>query len=155
MGKELKVKPSLLLTLMYVIITICVIGASVCIVLGVCDFRSEAQKEADYRAELINNDLFDDAKDVIVYIKNHYPDINIDDIESMSCLGTVKTGDVRVAIVVRTENGGYYYFKITSEMKVAEDKMQTYTKFRVNYNNINSLSFEGKDLEILLEEVEK
>ena len=155
MSKELKVRPSPMLVLCYVAIAICILGFLACSVLGLVDFRSEEQKEIDYRNELVESGLFKEAKRVISYI-NKYPSQGPKktEIMSISCWGISKIGSTRAVVRITTYDNICYYYRVTKEFEVAFASENLYTDFVID-GRFSNLTLKDKELEILFEEVEK
>lgn len=155
MSRELKARSSPILVLCYVAIAVCILGFLGCSIMGLVDFRSEEQKEIDYRNELIESGLFKEAERVVSYIKEHPSNVlKINNIKSVTCIGTIKVGSTRAVVRIITNSDTCYYFRITQDLQVKTTVENQYTEFVID-GRFKRLDLEDKDLEILFEEVGK
>lgn len=71
MENELKFKSSIIYTLIRISLIFLLLASIACMVLGIFDFRSEAQKEKDAYTELVTSTAFTESVKAVRFIQNH------------------------------------------------------------------------------------
>ena len=159
MDEKLKVGKSPLYVLTVCVAVICVVAFLVFSVLGLVDFRTDKQKEADYRKELINHSLFDDAKEFAEKILESVDNItNRNTVVRISCIRTYNSSyrnEEQKVVLIEYNSVTYCYSTTKYSSSYILCNPQVYSVLKNNSRVLSKLILEGEDLNILFEEAEK
>ena len=155
MSDKKTIKPGYPVLILKLLLALCVLGFCICSYFAFTDTRSEEQKQADHREELINQPLFEDAKifaDKI--LKEPSTLLSRTKVTRISCMKISISKTIKKIVLIETTRSDfsvcYYtaygdqYVKVGTDMY---DQMYNYKR--------SELILEGQDLDILFEEAEK
>ena len=158
MNENLEMKASPLLVITRIIFLIVIALIVVCVFFGLVDMRSDAQKEADYRKEVLEKEFAGAAVEAINISQEKYPDAIIEKV-------SIVTGKNKVLVEVTAVNDvdqyvrTYYNTKQNTLVNEATYKDLYYSNmassFYVGKNGDIETVFEGEELIILCEEARK
>lgn len=159
MDEKLKVGKSPLCVLTVCVAVICVVAFLVFSVLGLVDFRTDKQKEEDYRNELIENPLFEDAEKYAKEIL-YSPDsiTNRNTLIRISCIRVYNSNhpnDEQRVILLEYTTATYCYSTTQYSSAYMVCNPSLYSAVKNNSRVLNKLVLEGDDLNILFEEAGK
>ncbi len=155
MSAKKTIKPGYPVSIMKLLLVLCVLGFCICSFFAFVDVRTEEQKQADYREELISQPLFEEAKIFADKILKE-PSVLLSraKVTRISCMKISISKTIKKVVLIETIKSDfsvcYYtayggqYVKVGTDMY---DQMYNYKR--------SELILEGQDLDILFEEAEK
>ncbi len=148
MSKKIKVGTSPILMILIGVIIVSVLTFSILTVLGLMDFRSDEQKKAEAREELLSHSL-------ISVAMKFAKDLDPLSVERISCYKISASGNSKIYVRIDFDGGTVKCYSNVTGSIYAGISPETYNLTKRQYRILSDLVVEGENLAIVFEEARK